>query len=419
MEREDKKIEIGKPYQYKELCEVLSEDYISGGNQRASQIKRWSLKYDLVKVPGTKSYVVNEIYSVPLKQDELRGRKSEYAKAIGYVLFMLCYNNTKNENNHKEVEYRKKHPRVDGANELESDFYEFTASKSQLYVLLGLCKDAFINQVYNKNMQKFERIAAYPNLFQIFQDEVFGQCKNILESARKTMKSRMLLNSHETIEFAYDTGDDIWDWRVATIEEENHLINSKRRALSECGCVIEADIYRKGIEDKYRAKVIEFLEEEHGIKIVSYRNSITFWAAKSVVNDFVGRVMAGREGDILKIKSDIINAAMVENNEAFIKWLDNRTEYDWYTLNNGFQSKRKEGKAVSSFEWKKWDDILIELYQGDEEEARLHRLFSNPNDEKDFYFGGEKHNEYMALREIMKSKYIELGPPPSQSGSKK
>lgn len=398
----------GEKYLYADLCRVLGEKKTSG-NGRIAQVNRWRLKYNLEYDSQTKEYTVKEIYDVQLTPEELRGRKNEYVRAMGYILFVLCYDNPINPRNSTEREYRKKHPRVDGTDAETSDFYEFTASKSQLYVLLGLCKEAFINHAYNEEREKIEELAEHPNLMRVFQDEVFGQCKQILESARKGMKRQMLLNSHETVEFAYKDKD-AWDWRVASVEEENKLITCKREALEAIGAQNEVDVYKNKKESEYRALILQKMKSEYDIEIESYRNSITFWANKETVNRFVGKMMNGKSGDLLVIKKSVINAAMIETNDRFIKWLDQRSEYDWNTINNDYKSSRTEsrGRRVSQYEWKKWDDLLMELYQGDELAKDVHNMFTELGDENNEYFNGEIKRQYDALREVMKVKYIRL-----------
>ena len=58
------KLETGKSYKYKELCELLNEELTAGGKQRILQLNEWGRFFDFRSV-GRALYLVKEIYECP------------------------------------------------------------------------------------------------------------------------------------------------------------------------------------------------------------------------------------------------------------------------------------------------------------------------------------------------------------------
>ena len=172
-------LQIGGRYKYSDLCRIFNEEQ-KGGTQKQAQINRWQCQYLLEKDPSDpRIFVLKEIYDIPL-EPMTKGRKSEYFQYIRDIIVLMCYTDRHNMSS----QY--------------SDYYQFQASKTQLYKLFGFFNQRFLEVCYGRD-KKTDK-SRYAAIYKQFENEVFSKSYDILESVRKKLKDEQLIDSHDTVE---------------------------------------------------------------------------------------------------------------------------------------------------------------------------------------------------------------------------
>lgn len=330
-------LQVGGRYKYSDLCRIFNEDQKTS-TQKQAQINRWQCKYLFDKDPeDPRTFVLKEIYDVPL-EPMTKGRKSEYFQYIRDIIVLMCYTDRHNMSS----QY--------------SDYYQFQASKTQLYKLFGFFNQRFLEVCYgkDKNIDK----SKYEAIYKQFENEVFSKSYDILESVRKKLKNEQLIDSHDTVEVLIRNKDGEEYWKQLSEKEQADLMTVKKEALEEMEIKSLSQVYFSGKFQKFHGRVLEIIREKYDW--LYYREAISFWVIKEAVNKEVKQILEKYGYDA---EEDVVNKKALKLNEKMMGFLKSRTENDSCALLNEGQTKylEKIKKNPSNWLYDQCVDIMAEL----------------------------------------------------------
>ena len=293
-------LQIGGRYKYSDLCRILNEDQKTS-TQKQAQISRWQRQYFLDKDPSDpRTFILKEIYDTPL-EPMTKGRKSEYFQYIRDIIVLMCYTDRRNMSS----QY--------------SDYYQFQASKTQLYKLFGFFNQRFLEVCYgkDKNLDKFK----YEAIYKQFENEVFSKSYDILESVRKKLKNEQLIDSHDTVEVLIrdERGEEYW--KQLSEKEQADLMTIKKEVLEEMEIKSLSQVYFSGKFQRFHSRVLEIIREKYDW--LYYREAISFWVIKEAVNKEVKQILEKYGYDA---EEDVVNKKALKLNEKMMSFLKSRTE---------------------------------------------------------------------------------------------
>ena len=330
-------LQIGGRYKYSDLCRILNEDQKTS-TQKQAQISRWQRQYFLDKDPSDpRTFILKEIYDTPL-EPMTKGRKSEYFQYIRDIIVLMCYTDRRNMSS----QY--------------SDYYQFQASKTQLYKLFGFFNQRFLEVCYgkDKNLDKFK----YEAIYKQFENEVFSKSYDILESVRKKLKNEQLIDSHDTVEVLIrdERGEEYW--KQLSEKEQADLMTIKKEVLEEMEIKSLSQVYFSGKFQRVHSRVLEIIREKYDW--LYYREAISFWVIKEAVNKEVKQILEKYGYDA---EEDVVNKKALKLNEKMMSFLKSRTENDSCALLNEGQTKylEKIKKNPSDWLYDQCVDIMAEL----------------------------------------------------------
>lgn len=330
-------LQIGGRYKYSDLCRILNEDQKTS-TQKQAQISRWQRQYFLDKDPSDpRTFILKEIYDTPL-EPMTKGRKSEYFQYIRDIIVLMCYTDRRNMSS----QY--------------SDYYQFQASKTQLYKLFGFFNQRFLEVCYgkDKNLDKFK----YEAIYKQFENEVFSKSYDILESVRKKLKNEQLIDSHDTVEVLIrdERGEEYW--KQLSEKEQADLMTIKKEVLEEMEIKSLSQVYFSGKFQRFHSRVLEIIREKYDW--LYYREAISFWVIKEAVNKEVKQILEKYGYDA---EEDVVNKKALKLNEKMMSFLKSRTENDSCALLNEGQTKylEKIKKNPSDWLYDQCVDIMAEL----------------------------------------------------------
>lgn len=330
-------LQIGGRYKYSDLCNVFQEQQLKG-NQKQAQISRWQCQYLLDKDPSDpRIFILKEIYDTPL-EPMTKGRKSEYFQYIRDIIVLMCYTDRHNMSS----QY--------------SNYYQFQASKTQLYKLFGFFNQRFLEVCYGKdrNLDK----SKYETIYKQFENEVFSKSYDILESVRKKLKNEQLIDSHDTVEVLIRNENGEEYWKQLSEKEQADLMTVKKEVLEEMEIKSLSQVYFSGKFQRFHGRVLEIIREKYDW--LYYREAISFWVMKEAVNKEVKQILEKYGYDA---EEDVVNRKALKLNEKMMSFLKSRTENDSCALLNEGQTKylEKINKNPSDWLYDQCVDIMAEL----------------------------------------------------------
>ena len=330
-------LQVGGRYKYSDLCNIFQEKQLKG-NQKQAQISRWQCQYLLDKDPSDpRTFILKEIYDTPL-EPMTKGRKSEYFQYIRDIIVLMCYTDRRNMSS----QY--------------SDYYQFQASKTQLYKLFGFFNQRFLEVCYgkDKNLDK----SKYEAIYKQFENEVFSKSYDILESVRKKLKNEQLIDSHDTVEVLIRDEHGEEYWKQLSEKEQADLMTVKKEVLEEMEIKSLSQVYFSGKFQRFHSRVLEIIREKYDW--LYYREAISFWVIKDAVNKEAKQIL-GKYG--YDAEEDVVNKKALKLNEKMMSFLKSRTENDSCALLNEGQTKylEKIKKNPSDWLYDQCVDIMAEL----------------------------------------------------------
>ena len=330
-------LQIDGRYKYSDLCNIFQEQQLKG-NQKQAQISRWQCNYLFDKDPSDpRIFILKEIYDTPL-EPMTKGRKSEYFQYIRDIIVLMCYTDRRNMSS----QY--------------SDYYQFQASKTQLYKLFGFFNQRFLEVCYgkDKNLDK----SKYEAIYKQFENEVFSKSYDILESVRKKLKNEQLIDSHDTVEVLIRDEHGEEYWKQLSEKEQADLMTVKKEVLEEMEIKSLSQVYFSGKFQRFHSRVLEIIREKYDW--LYYREAISFWVIKEAVNKEVKQILEKYGYDA---EEDVVNQKALKLNEKMMNFLKSRTENDSCALLNEGQTKylEKIKKNPSDWLYDQCVDIMAEL----------------------------------------------------------
>ena len=330
-------LQVGGRYKYSDLCNIFQEQQLKG-NQKQAQISRWQCNYLFDKDPSDpRIFILKAIYDVPL-QPMTKGRKSEYFQYIRDIIVLMCYTDRHNVSSQ------------------HSDYYQFQASKTQLYKLFGFFNQRFLEVCYGRDKTLDE--SKYVAIYKQFENEVFSKSYDILESVRKKLKNEQLIDSHDTVEVLIKDEDGEEYWKQLTEKEQADLMAIKKSVLEEMEIKSLSQVYFSGKFQQFHNKVIGEIRDKYNWHY--YREAISFWVIKDAVNKEAKQILEKYGYDA---EESAVQRKALKLNEKMMNFLKSRTENDAHALLNEGQSKYLEviKKNPSNWLYDQCVDIMAEL----------------------------------------------------------
>ena len=330
-------LQIGGRYKYSDLCKIFNEEQ-KGGTQKQAQISRWQCNYLFDKDPSDpRIFILKAIYDIPL-EPMTKGRKSEYFQYIRDIIVLMCYTDRHNVSS----QY--------------SDYYQFQASKTQLYKLFGFFNQRFLEVCYGRDKTLDE--SKYVAIYKQFENEVFSKSYDILESVRKKLKNEQLIDSHDTVEVLIKDEDGEEYWKQLTEKEQADLMAIKKSVLEEMEIKSLSQVYFSGKFQQFHNKVLGEIREKYNWHY--YREAISFWVIKDAVNKEAKQILEKYGYDA---EESAVQRKALKLNEKMMNFLKSRTENDAHALLNEGQSKYLEviKKNPSNWLYNQCVDIMAEL----------------------------------------------------------
>ena len=330
-------LQIGGRYKYSDLCNIFQEQQLKG-NQKQAQISRWQCNYLFDKDPSDpRIFILKEIYDIPL-EPMTKGRKSEYFQYIRDIIVLMCYTDRHNVSS----QY--------------SDYYQFQASKTQLYKLFGFFNQRFLEVCYGRDKTLDE--SKYVAIYKQFENEVFSKSYDILESVRKKLKNEQLIDSHDTVEVLIKDEDGEEYWKQLTEKEQADLMAIKKSVLEEMEIKSLSQVYFSGKFQQFHNRVLGEIREKYNWHY--YREAISFWVIKDAVNKEAKQILEKYGYDA---EESAVQRKALKLNEKMMNFLKSRTENDAHALLNEGQSKYLEviKKNPSNWLYNQCVDIMAEL----------------------------------------------------------
>lgn len=330
-------LQVGGKYKYSDLCRILQEQQLRG-NQKQAQLSRWQCNYLFDKDPvDPRVFILKEIYETPL-EPMTKGRKSEYFQYIRDIIVLMCYTDRHN------------------ASSQYSDYYQFQASKTQLYKLFGFFNQKFLEVCYgrDKNIDK----SKYEAIYKQFENEVFSKSYDILESVRKKLKNEQLIDSHDTVEVLIKDESGEKYWQQLSEREQADLMAIKKSVLEKMEIKSLSQVYFSGKFQQFHNEVLSEIREKYGWQY--YREAISFWVIKDAVNKEAKQILEKYGYDA---EENAVQRKALKLNEKMMSFLKSRTENDAHALLNEGQSKYLESinKSPSNWLYDQCVDIMAEL----------------------------------------------------------
>lgn len=330
-------LQVGGKYKYSDLCHILQEQQLRG-NQKQAQLNRWQCNYLFEKDPSDpRTFILKEIYNTPL-EPMTKGRKSEYFQYIRDIIVLMCYTDRHN--------VLSQH----------SDYYQFQASKTQLYKLFGFFNQRFLEVCYGRDKEIDK--SKYEAIYKQFENEVFSKSYDILESVRKKLKNEQLIDSHDTVEVLIRNENGEEYWKQLSEKEQADLMIVKKEVLEEMEIKSLSQVYFSGKFQRFHGRVLEIIREKYDW--LYYREAISFWVIKEAVNKEVKQILEKYGYDA---EEEAVNEKALKLNEKMMGFLKSRTENDSCALLNEGQTKylEKIKKNPSNWLYDQCVDIMAEL----------------------------------------------------------
>ena len=330
-------LQIGGRYKYSDLCRIFNEEQKTS-SQKQAQISRWQCNYLFYKDPSDpRIFILKAIYDVPL-EPMTKGRKSEYFQYIRDIIVLMCYTDRHNVNS----QY--------------SDYYQFQASKTQLYKLFGFFNQRFLEVCYGRDKTLDE--SKYVAIYKQFENEVFSKSYDILESVRKKLKNEQLIDSHDTVEVLIKDEDGEEYWKQLAEKEQADLMAIKKSVLEEMEIKSLSQVYFSGKFQQFHNRVLGEIREKYNWHY--YREAISFWVIKDAVNKEAKQILEKYGYDA---EESAVQRKALKLNEKMMNFLKSRTENDAHALLNEGQSKYLEviKKNPSNWLYNQCVDIMAEL----------------------------------------------------------
>lgn len=273
------KIAVGEKYGYKELCDLMGEEYYKTSRcQKDAQERVWRcfFGFEKVYVLGRQYFLITKKYDEPryelyLSRDTEKELTGDYSKYIYQVLLMCLY---------------RKDREGDG-----NDFFEFRTTKWNLFKVLGFANELFFQNyafpgeyeiIDIKEEDCFKRYKEGSLQMQFYKD-AFGKFNRTLSDALETLHRCKKINYYWDLHIKVGG-----KWRRANRVECATVTRIEGEELGIFGCEEVSEILLKGKIREHREAVKKRLLVECGIE--NYYDEIDVWVMKGNVKTGIVRM---------------------------------------------------------------------------------------------------------------------------------
>ena len=228
------KLEVGHPYKYRELCELLGQTVYRGTNQKKSQLKEFQryFAYDYID----QQYTITDIYDevMPPLPNKTRSN-NKYLDYIEYLLLLLLY---------------------------KTDGYELICTRKQLWEKLSMINSNYITYGYNNNTKAalLDEMLDYDDKIKIrhiynFYNYTHERFYDILRNALKSLEHRAFIVCTPILLI----GENYNNMHEATTEELSLWAEGKREIMEQYG--LEYDWQVRLLKDDLKEKYFDDLNK--------------------------------------------------------------------------------------------------------------------------------------------------------------
>ncbi len=267
------KLKKGGIYSYKELCQLIGDKVQTNPDQKYNQQRKWECFFEFEPV-SRKGFQITRIYKEPrysnyITAKQLREITNEQHKYIYQVLLMLLYDPNSNPQN---------------------DFYEFKATKWQLFRLLGFANELFFKNCLWPGEYQEDNLYYKPAKMSIIEKRFYNDAMQYFSR----LLQRALSQLHICKKINY-----YWEMKVIGVNSEVSRNATKLEAamitkiegevLNEMGAENVYEIADDGEKlSSFKQKVLEQCGETLGIK--NYWDEIDIWVVKTNVRTGIMRM---------------------------------------------------------------------------------------------------------------------------------
>lgn len=246
------KLQVGKIYSYKQLCELTNVEYKQGAGRTAyleGMGENGFHRFFNFEKSGYGKYKVTEIYETPIDIIDKRkiGGKSVYSV---YIELLLMQHLSKQKSSHVETFMRK-----------------------DLWLMLGM-----VNEKYgNISSEKLKDINSMFTKFEIknFYVRSNQKLERILTSALNNLKNRFLIE-WELLTIIHTEKSGKEEWIVANDEQKKEILVAKREVLTKLGYDNAFQIFIHNKQEDFFEEVNDLLYERFGWDYFFKRYKIIF-----------------------------------------------------------------------------------------------------------------------------------------------
>ena len=263
----------GKIYPYKDLCEILGDKPQTNPDQKYNQQRKWECFFEFVQIKR-RGFQITRIYKEPkydnyITAKEVREITNQQHKYIYQVLLMLLYDSNSNP---------------------ENDFYEFRATKWQLFRLLGFANELFFRNClwpgeYKEDVRYYTPMKM-SKIERRFYNDVMQYFSRLLQRALSQLHICKKINYY-------------WDMKVldaktgvsrkATRLESIIITKIEGEILNDMGAENVYEIADDGEKlSSFKKKVLQQCGEQLNIK--NYWDEIDIWVVKTNVRTGIMRM---------------------------------------------------------------------------------------------------------------------------------
>lgn len=283
-----KDLKKGRIYSYKELCQLIGDKPQTNPDQKYNQQRKWECFFEFEPI-SRKGFMITRIYKEPryanyITAKQLREITNEQHKYIYQVLLMLLYDSNSNPQN---------------------DFYEFKATKWQLFRLLGFANELFFKNCLWPGEYQEGNLRYKPAKMSIIEKRFYNDAMQYFSR----LLQRALSQLHICKKINYY-------WEMKVIDKKSGFSRNASKFESAMITKIEGEILNDmGAENvyeiaddgeklsKFKQKVLDKCGEVLNIK--NYWDEIDVWVVKTNVRTGIMRMYQRFKGfgdDISKMQ---------------------------------------------------------------------------------------------------------------------
>lgn len=217
---------------YKEFCELMNEN-TKTGTAKTAQLKEWERYFNYAKQGNSKSFVITDVYEMPLEKEDARGNDGIYAKHIEAIVLNIIK---------------------------LADSKTMTYTKKEWLNLIGMYNEDFlrIQKEYSaRTLWASENSIPLPQVDDFIQKTVKNLGDSFIQVLAK-LKKEWLINYDDVVMYATTSDEFGGEMTETTFLEYEEYRKIVKRVLTKYDVKFEYELYRK--YDKEKKKMVDVEE---------------------------------------------------------------------------------------------------------------------------------------------------------------